>query len=232
MAERRMLSRKVVETDQFLELPFSCQALYLHMTMAADDDGFLDNVKSIMAISSTKPSDLSRLIKEGYILQVSERVYVIRHWKMNNWIQSDRYKETIHKVEKGSLCNVNSVWEYREGDVLFPMDTQDSEGKDSEDKGNKGKKKKEEVKHKHGVYGHVLLSDRDFETLVDQFPFDYQGRINTLDEYLENHKGKSYSNHLLTIQTWARKDKQKQQQTFAEIMDTAETVQQKWDIEL
>ena len=207
MAERRMLSKKVCESDQFYDLPFSAQTLYLHMSLNADDDGFLDNVRGIMMISRTKAEDLSRLMKEGYVLQVSERIYVLRHWKMNNWIQSDRYKETIHREEKATLCNVNGVWEYREGEVYSaPMDTQDSE-----DKVSKAKKKKEENKHKHGVYGHVLLSDQDLETLVAQFPFDYQKRINTLDEYLELHKGKSYSNHLLTIQTWARKDKQDQQ---------------------
>lgn len=208
MAERRMLSRKVTETDNFYAMGSGPASLYLHLSINADDDGFLDNVKSIMMLCGAKPTDLSTLISNGYILQVSEHVYVIRHWKVNNWIQSDRYHPTMHEEEKALLCCVNNVWSYREGQVWqspYPMDTEDSEGKDS-----KGKKSKEE-KHKHGVYQHVMLTDKDYEDLVNLFPFDYQKRINNLDEYLENNPKKHYANHALTIRTWARKDGEKQQ---------------------
>lgn len=227
MAERRMLSRKVTETDSFYAMGSGPASLYLHLSINADDDGFLDNVKSIMMLCGAKPNDLSTLIQNGYVLQVSEHVYVIRHWKVNNWIQSDRYHPTMHEEEKATLCCVNNVWSYREGQVWqspYPMDTEDS----------KGKKSKEEVKHKHGVYQHVLLTDKDYENLVNLFPFDYQKRINDLDEYLELNPKKYYANHSLTIQKWARKDeenqkKQNNQPTFSDYADKASP---DWDIDL
>lgn len=201
MADRRMISRKVTETDNFYGMGPGPASLYLHLSLNADDDGFLDNVKSIMMICNAKPADLSALIQNGYVLQVSEHIYVIRHWKVNNWIQSDRYHPTIYEEEKAMLCCVNNVWNYRDGQVWqpqspYPMDTEDS----------KAKSKKEEVKHKHGVYGHVMLTDKQYEDLANEYPFDFDGRINKLDEYLENRKDKHYANHYLTIRQWSRKD--------------------------
>lgn len=213
MAERRMLSRKVTETDAFYSMGSGPASLYLHLSLNADDDGFLDNVKSIMTMCGAKPNDLSALIKNGYILQVSEHVYVIRHWKVNNWIQSDRYHPTMHDEEKAMLCCVNNVWTYREGQVWqspYPVDTEEREDK----------KSKEEVKHKYGVYKHVMLTDKEYEELVDQFPFNFQSKINNLDEYLENNPKKHYANHLLTIRKWARRDgQQKKRESWTEIAD-------------
>ena len=103
MAERRMFSKSVVETDAFYELPAATQALYYHLCMNADDDGFVSNPKKIQQnLHATKKSrDL--LIEKGYIIQFDSSLVAIRHWKINNRIRSDRYKETIYIQEKSLL---------------------------------------------------------------------------------------------------------------------------------
>lgn len=206
MAEKRMFSRKVLETDQFYMLDPKVVSLYVHLCLNADDDGFVDNVMSIAMLCKADKKDIAKLISEKYLLQVSDRVFVIAHWHLNNQIQKDRFHPTIYEEEKNLLVRPNNIWQFREGitwEDQIPMDT--------EIRPDKKRKSKEEVKHKHGVYEHVMLTDAEYEELVNLFPFDYQKRINNLDEYLENHKGKSYSNHLLTIKTWAKKDAEKQQ---------------------
>ena len=220
MAEKRMFSRKVLETDKFLSLPASTQMLYVHLSMlGADDDGFIDNVMMIMAVCKAKPDDLGRLIREGYVLQVSESVYVIAHWFLNNNIQKDRFHPTVYAEEKNTLCRPNNIWQYREGET-YPLDTENRLDEDSKEK---TKSSKGEKKEKHGVYQHVLLSGSDLEKLVDQFPFDYQRRINELDEYLEINPKKHYDNHYLVIVRWARKDEPKQK-SFADMAEEMEGV--------
>lgn len=70
-------------------------------------------------------------------------------------------------------------------------------------------KEKNQPKHKHGEYENVLLTEEEFEKLKKEFPKDYQERIERLSEYIAS-VGKSYKNHLATIRSWARKDKQQQ----------------------
>lgn len=225
MAEKRMFSKKVLETDRFYSLPHSVQTLYMHLSLNADDDGFVDNVMSIAMLCKADKKDIAKLISEKYLLQVSDHVFVIAHWYLNNQIQKDRFHPTIYDEEKNLLVRPNNIWQYRDGI------TWDDNSLDTENRPDKKRKSKDEVKHKHGVFEHVMLTDAEFEELVNQFPFDYQSRINNLDEYLENHKGKSYSNHLLTIKTWARKDADKpKQESFVDIAEGLN--QPQWDIDL
>ena len=225
MAEKRMFSRKVLETDKFYALDPKVVSLYVHLCLNADDDGFIDNVMSIASLCKADRKDIAKLISEKYLLQVSDHVFVIAHWHLNNQIQKDRFRPTIYEEEKSMLCRPNNIWQFREGIVWedTPMDT--------EIRPDKKRKGKEEVKHKHGVYEHVLLTDDQYEKLVNQFPFDYQRRINDLDEYLQNNQKKHYDDHYLTIIKWARKDAEKpKQESFVEIAEDLN--QPQWDIDL
>lgn len=103
MAQKRMFSLSVVGNDDFLEMPDSSQNLYFHLSMNADDDGFVGNYKSIMRMTGKKEDDLKILIAKSFIIPFDTGVLVIRHWRINNYIQKDRYKETIHKEEKALL---------------------------------------------------------------------------------------------------------------------------------
>ena len=108
MAQKRMFSHSVVESDDFLEMPDSSQNLYFHLSMHADDDGFIDSWKSIMRMTGKKDDDLKILIAKAFVLPFDTGVLVIRHWRLNNYIQKDRYKETIYKEEKALLSPDNS----------------------------------------------------------------------------------------------------------------------------
>lgn len=103
MAERRMFARSVIESDQFLDLPHSAQALYLHLGVNADDDGFVSNYKMIMRCCNAGPSDLEDLIRAGFIIRFESGILVIRHWNISNYIQKDRYTPSLFTEEKALL---------------------------------------------------------------------------------------------------------------------------------
>lgn len=103
MAQKRMFNNSVVGSDEFLEMPDSSQNLYFHLSMQADDDGFVDKWKSIMRMTGKKEDDLKILIAKSFVIPFDTGVLVIRHWRLNNYLQKDRYKETIYKDEKSRL---------------------------------------------------------------------------------------------------------------------------------
>ena len=111
MAQKRMFNNSVVGSDEFLEMPDSSQNLYFHLSMQADDDGVVDNWKSIMRMTGKKEDDLKILITKSFIIPFDTGILVIRHWRLNNYIQKDRYKETIYKDEKQLLStDSNNVY--------------------------------------------------------------------------------------------------------------------------
>jgi len=94
MANKRMFSLDVVDTDRFLEMPVTAQALYFHLGMRADDDGFISSPKKILKIANCTNDDLKILFSKGYVIPFESGVLVIVDWKLNNLIKSDRYKPT------------------------------------------------------------------------------------------------------------------------------------------
>lgn len=136
MANRRMFSLDVVDTDIFLDLPISSQALYFHLGMRADDDGFVSSPKRVTSIIGANQDDLKLLIAKGFIIALKEGIVVIRHWKQNNYIQADRYKKTVYQKQQAALTVNNGIYEVYPQCIqtVSTMDTQDSIGKDSIDK--------------------------------------------------------------------------------------------------
>jgi hypothetical protein len=111
MAQKRMFSNDVISNDNFIEMPDSSQNLYFHLSMNADDDGFVSNYKSVMRMLGKKEDDLKVLFAKQFIIPFENGLLVIRHWRMNNYIQKDRYKETIFKDEKAQLSlDKNNVY--------------------------------------------------------------------------------------------------------------------------
>ena len=108
MAQKRMFNNLVIGSDDFLEMPDSSQNLYFHLSMQADDDGFISNWKSIMRMTGKKEDDLKILIAKSFIVPFETGVLVIRHWRLNNYIQKDRYKSTVHIAEKNQLVIDNN----------------------------------------------------------------------------------------------------------------------------
>ena len=103
MAERRMFAKTIIDSDSFLDMPMSSQALYFHLSMRADDDGFLNNPKKIQRMIGATEDDLKLLIAKNFIITFESGVIVIKHWKIHNYIQKDRYKPTVYQEEKDLL---------------------------------------------------------------------------------------------------------------------------------
>jgi hypothetical protein len=103
MAARRMLSLSVIDTDKFVSMSGDAQALYLHLCLRADDDGFLNNSRSILGATGFHENDIKLLESNGYIIRFSSGVIVITHWRQQNTLRKDRYKETIYREEKRQL---------------------------------------------------------------------------------------------------------------------------------
>ncbi len=106
-----MFSLDVVDTDAFLELPISSQALYFHLGMRAADDGFVSSPKKIMTIINVNIDDLKVLIAKGFVIAQENGIVIIRHWKQNIYIQRDRYKGTIYQDQLKALTVNNGIYE-------------------------------------------------------------------------------------------------------------------------
>ena len=103
MAERRMFAKKIIDSDAFLDMPLSTQSLYFHLSMRADDEGFINNPKRIQRMIGASDDDCKLLIAKGFILVFETGVIVIKHWKIHNYIQKDRFKPTICSEEKKEI---------------------------------------------------------------------------------------------------------------------------------
>ena len=216
---------KIVDSDAFLDMPLSSQALYFHLNMRADDDGFVNNPKRIQRTIGASEDDLKLLIAKRFLICFESGVVVIKHWRMHNLLRKDRYNSTQYGelmdtlevkgngayTEKGEddtpMLAGNQVateWQPNGNQVA----TQYSIGQCSEDQESAGEKKKA-IRHKYGEYQNVLLSDDDLAKLQAEFPNDWERRIENLSSYIAS-TGKSYKNHLATIRNWARKERPQQ----------------------
>ncbi|MFU2180741.1 conserved phage C-terminal domain-containing protein [Streptococcus pluranimalium] len=99
MAQRRMFSKKITDTDKFMAMPDSAKILYFYLNMNADDDGFIGNPKTIQRMIGSNDDDMTLLIAKQYVIPFDSGVIVIKDWKIHNYIQSDRYQKTIYKDE-------------------------------------------------------------------------------------------------------------------------------------
>src|SRR5215475_6070527 len=109
MAQRRMFSAQIVTTDAFLEMPLTSQALYFHLGMTADDDGFV-SPRKVLRMTGAGEDDLKVLLSKGFVIPFQSGVIVITHWKQNNYIQADRYTPTIYKDERATLSCIQNVY--------------------------------------------------------------------------------------------------------------------------
>lgn len=137
MAERRMFSKSIIDSDSFIDMPTSSRLLYFDLSMRADDDGFVNSPKKIMRMTGASQDDLKMLIAKSFLIPFESGVVVIKHWKIHNYIQKDRYKETLYTEEKSLLYEKENK-EYTLSteciQVVSSMDTQVSIGEDSKDK--------------------------------------------------------------------------------------------------
>ncbi len=144
MAEKRMLSRTFLTSDSFLDMPHSTQIFYIMLGMAADDDGFVSSPKGVMRQCNVSQADLNTLVEQGYIIPFESGVIVIRHWRVNNNLRSDRHTQTkcMAEWDKLTLDASNAYALAGPGDPPVPMwgSAPDENGKPAGTKERKDKK--------------------------------------------------------------------------------------------
>ena len=131
MAERRMFAKAIIDSDIFLDMPLSTQALYFHLAMRADDEGFVNNPKKIQKMIGASDDDVKILIMKRYILTFESGIIVIKHWKIHNYIQNDRFKPTSYVEEKSTLTLDEKKSYVEIPNNVSILDTQVSIDKDS-----------------------------------------------------------------------------------------------------
>ena len=194
MAERRMFSKTIIDSDAFLDMPLTTQCLYFHLSMRADDDGFVNNAKKIRRMIGASDDDLRLLLSKRFLLPFESGVVVIKHWKIHNYIRSDRYKPTVHKAER-ALLTVKENGAYTElhaagipadttSDTIgipddnqsgYQMETQVRLGNVRLDKVNGSTAQEappapssmEPKRKKYGEFGWVKLTDEDHRRLLN-----------------------------------------------------------------
>ena len=103
MAERRMFAKTIIDSDAFLDMPATTQTLYFHLSMRADDEGFVNNPKKIQRVVGSSDDDIKLLAAKRFIIPFESGVVVIKHWKIHNYIRKDRLQETVYQDEKMML---------------------------------------------------------------------------------------------------------------------------------
>lgn len=126
MAERRMFTQKIVDSDAFLDMPLTAQALYFHLNMRADDDGFVNNPKKIQRMIGAAEDDLKLLIAKRFLLAFENGVVVIKHWRMHNLLRKDRYNPTQYQEQMEQLL-LKGNGSYTENIEIPTIETPDNQ---------------------------------------------------------------------------------------------------------
>lgn len=219
MAERRMFSKSVIDSDMFLDMPLSAQALYFHLSMRADDDGFVNNPKKIQRIVGASDDDCKILVAKKFIIPFEIGIVVIRHWKIHNYIQKDRYKETIYLDEKAQISTDRTGVYVSEPcptciQPVSKVETQVSIGKESIDKDSKGENKtRRERRFTPPTLEEVTAYCRELNSRIDPQQFiDYY----TANGWVQG-KGKPIKDWKATVRTWNRRENKPQNKAAGEV---------------
>ena len=222
-----MFSQRITESDAFTSLPFAAQALYFHLGMLADDDGFINNAKRISVMLDMPEGTLELLIEKRFLLSFESGVVCIKHWKINNSIRTDRYKPTHYQDEYNSLTIKSNNAYTKSGDIMGTEWGQSGDNVGTKRGRSIVESSKEEYREEKdsandtgancgkpcgkvgdnyllGKYGNVILSARELALLKVKFP-DWQEKVEYLSAYLKQ-TGKEYSNHYDIITEWAKED--------------------------
>lgn len=180
MSDRRMFAKTIIDSDAFLDMPLSSQALYFHLSMRADDDGFLNNPKKIQRTVGSSDDDFKLLIAKNFLIPFETGVVVIKHWKIHNYIRGDRKKDTVYQEEMAQLTvKENGAYTLCQSNVSQMSDNcQHRLGKDSIGKNNN-------IYIAHLDLKYVKLTEAQYNKLKKDYPSeDIDNCILLLDEYV------------------------------------------------
>lgn len=157
MAERRMFTKQIIDSDAFLDMPLSAQALYFHLNMRADDDGFVNSPRRIQREIGVSEDDFRILLTKRFILAFDNGVIVIKHWRMHNYLRKDRYHPTQYQEQFNTLYIRENGAYTTDPDGALPahdsprlpsgcqvgakMETEDRKGKDRKEKDSTGEER-------------------------------------------------------------------------------------------
>lgn len=210
MAEKRMFTQKICDSDAFLDMPLTTQALYFHLNMRADDDGFVNNPKKIQRMIGASEDDLKLLVLKRFILTFDNGVIVIKHWRMHNLLRKDRYHPTQYQEEL-ALLDLKENGSYTEKisentEVIElatnwqptgnHLATEVSVGKVRLDKVSVGKCSVEETQD------HTQHTEITYESLCKKYGKDF------VDERIRRAKSAKYkmTDNIETVAKWCEED--------------------------
>lgn len=170
MAERRMFAKTIIDSDAFLEMPISSQCLYFHLSMRADDEGFINKPKTIMRMIGAKDDDMNVLITRKFIIPFESGVVVIKHWKIHNYIRGDRLHETKCIEEKSELTlDVNNAYEVCQSSDRQLTDSCHTEVRLGKDRLGKDRLDKKERKTEFDDIIQNYTENEDFKRTLYEF---------------------------------------------------------------
>lgn len=220
MAEKRMFAKKIIDSDAFLDMPLSAQALYFHLNMRADDDGFVSNPKRIVGSIGASVDDLKVLLTNRYVIGFESGVIVITHWRLHNTLKADRYHPTDFQEEFSSLelmpnkaytdCiasqqsqiagnKMEPIWSQTGTTDKISIDKISVSVKEEEDHSNPhpmvgitDSSITNQVRHPHGEYGWVHLSKEEYACLLKEMgPTELDRCITYIDEAAQSNGNKN-----------------------------------------
>ena len=209
MAERRCFSRKVVESDDFRALSDRCQALYFHLNMAADDDGFLNGAGAIASMSPSGAADLERLVEAGFLLRFGS-IYVVKHWRISNTLKSDRMKPLMFPgVAAKVFVKSNRVYSARPdcgGKSLLEL-RGGCPGLDSQDKVREDKVREGKITQEN-----TTQARQDFRTLLEAYRA-HRRDGGGYEAFCRNiHSHSDFEQAMAMLELWKHSDRWRSQQ--------------------
>lgn len=190
-----MFAKTIIDSDAFLDMPLSAQSLYFHLSMRADDEGFLNNPKKIQRMIGASDDDLKLLIAKKFLIPFESGIVVIKHWYIHNYIQNDRRKETVYVEEKNMLrIKENKVYTLDDSKMdtlciqdVSKMDSQDRLGKDRLGKDSiREEKSAPDYQEIIQAYNEICVSFPRLRTLSDARKKAIRARLKqyTIDDFL------------------------------------------------
>lgn len=136
IAEKRMFSRSLLESDGFISLSIAARLAYLHLALCAADDGFVIAAKTTLRHIEVEDDVLSELLDGDYLIDFNDGIYLIKHWHVHNQIQKNRYTPSRHsRLLRGFRVDSTGAYRLRRskrGDVT-PSEEAEDEWSDGED---------------------------------------------------------------------------------------------------
>lgn len=208
MADRRMFSKSIIDSDLFLDMSQSAQCLYFHLAMRADDDGFVNAPKKIQRMVNASEDDCRLLVAKQFLIPFDTGVVVIRHWRIHNYIQKDRYKGTLYQAERAAL-EQDSSGAYKLLDTKCIQPVSEMDNQVSLGKGSLGEDSIGECSKKRKRFTPPSLDD------VKAYCQERNNAVNP-EAFVDFYKSKGWKvgrepmkDWKAAVRTWERRDKNK-----------------------